>query len=213
VCNSGYCLNDFLKLGVVVLVIGAADRLIKELSSRFPASNLMDSLGVVYPQYWLQPNADELFEAHFKCLKDHYCYEKKVGEVYSPPMLEMAALNHEASLFKGAMKANAADAMRKPITVNPLTKLWRNLSMSQVLRSSFGEWFKVAEMAAVQVLGSVEDERTFSNVAFTKSKLRNRLSEHLAACVGIFSQKFYKMENFPFEKVYEIWHANHKRDC
>jgi hypothetical protein len=56
------------------------------------------------------------------------------------------------------MRANSAAALEKPITVNSLTKLWRALSMSIVLKKHFPEWFKVAELAAVQVLGSVEDE-------------------------------------------------------
>jgi TorA maturation chaperone TorD len=83
------------------------------------------------------------------------------------------------------------------------------------LKKHFPEWFKVAELAAVQVLGSVEDERTFSTVTFSKSKLRNRLSEHLAACVGIYSQKFFTLETFPFDKVYSEWHEDQKRqpDC
>lgn len=175
----------------------------------------MDALGVVYPQYWLQPHAEEFFEGHFAILKNHYCYERKIGDVYSPPVLDLSALNHECSQFKGAMKANAADALQKPITLNPLTKLWRTLSMSMVLKKHFREWFKVAELAAVQVLGSVEDERTFSTVAFSKSRLRNRLSEHLPACVGVYSQNFYQLEDFPPDKVYDEWHADRRRqrDC
>jgi hypothetical protein len=73
----------------------------------------------------------------------------------------MVALNHQCAQFKGAIKANAVGAMHKSITLNPLTKLWHTLSLSRVLRSCFGEWFKVAKFAAIQVLGSVEDERTF----------------------------------------------------
>jgi hypothetical protein len=35
------------------------------------------------------------------------------------------------------------------------------------------KFMKVVEFAHVQVLGSVEDERTFSPLLFLKSKLRN----------------------------------------
>ena len=41
--------------------------------------------------------------------------------MYSPSMLDMATLNHEAWLFKGATKANDVDTM--PIAINPLTQL------------------------------------------------------------------------------------------
>lgn len=76
---------------------------------------------LVYSQYRLQPNEDNLFEAHFKSLKDCYCQERKVRAMYSPSMLDMATLNHEAWLFKGATKANDVDTM--PIAINPLTQL------------------------------------------------------------------------------------------
>jgi hypothetical protein len=159
-----------------VHIPSAADSLVKELSSRFPASALMDALGVVYPQYWLQPQAEELFEGHFSVLKNHYCFERHHGDVHSPALLDLSTLNHQCSQFKGAMRANLATVLEKPITVNPLTKLWRTLSMSVVLRKHFPKWFKAAELAAVQVLGSVKDELTFSTVTFSKSRLRNRLS-------------------------------------
>jgi hypothetical protein len=113
------------------------------------------------------------------------------------------------------MRANSAVALKKPITVNPLTKLWNALSMSVVLKKHFPEWFKVAELAVVQVLGSIEDERTFSTVTFSKSRLRNCLSEHLAACVGIYSQIFFTLDTFPFDKVYTEWHEDQRKqpDC
>jgi hypothetical protein len=47
------------------------------------------------------------------------------------------------------MRANSAVALKKPITVNPLTKLWHALSISVILRKHFPEWFKVAELTAV----------------------------------------------------------------
>jgi hypothetical protein len=38
---------------------------------------------------------------------------------------------------------------------------------------------RLVELAIVQVIGSVEDERTFSTLIFMKSKLLNRLTRHL----------------------------------
>jgi hypothetical protein len=52
------------------------------------------------------------------------------------------------------------------------------------------EFIKVAEIAVTTVLGSVEDERTFSTLGFMKSKLRNRLGSHLGTTVKMFSQPF-----------------------
>jgi hypothetical protein len=76
-------------------------------------------------------------------------------------------------------------------------------------------WFKVVELAVVQVLGLVKDERILSTVTFSKSKLRNRLSEHLVACVGIYNHKFFTRDTFPFDKVFAEWHEDQKKqpDC
>jgi hypothetical protein len=49
-----------------------AQELITQLSNRFPAANLMDALGVIYPQYWLEEDANSNFKKHFKILKAHY---------------------------------------------------------------------------------------------------------------------------------------------
>lgn len=113
------------------------------------------------------------------------------------------------------MKTNYVDAMQKPITLNPLTKLWRTFSMSMMLRKHFVEWFKVAELPAIQVLKFEEDEWTFSTITFSKSKMRNRLNEHPLACVGVYNEKFCTLEDFPFDKVYDEWHVNRRRqlDC
>jgi hypothetical protein len=69
------------------------------------------------------------------------------------------------------MKANSVDAMQKSITLKPLTKLWLTFSMSMMLRNHIAEWFKVAELAAIQVLKFAEDEWTSSTISFSKSKL------------------------------------------
>jgi hypothetical protein len=57
-----------------------------------------------------------------------------------------------------------------------------------VLVYSFPKYVKLAEMAMVQIVGSVEDERCFSTFAFMKSKLRNRLTTHLPLVVWMFAQ-------------------------
>jgi hypothetical protein len=52
------------------------------------------------------------------------------------------------------------------------------------------------EITMVQVLGSIEDERTFNNLAFMKSKLRNKLTTHLDFCARMFNQNFYNVVIF-----------------
>ena len=60
------------------------------------------------------------------------------------------------------------------------------------------KWIKVAQIAAVQMLESVADEHIFSSVAFAKGKLRNCLDEHVECAIGVYSQRYYTLENFPF---------------
>jgi hypothetical protein len=150
----------------------------------------MDAMGVVYPQYWLQLDAEENFTKHILLIKGHNCYNRSwvARGPISPPILSLRAFELQASVFKCTMKANLAATMEPPFLVNPFTKLWCSLSMSHILKHSFLEYFKLAKIATMQVLGSVEDERTFSTLFFMKSKLRNRLSHHLHTLLGMFSK-------------------------
>jgi hypothetical protein len=61
------------------------------------------------------------------------------------------------------------------------------------------------------VLGSVEDEQVFSIVAFLKTKVRNRLVDHLPLVVNIFGQTHLTLENLPYDKCIADWEANKKK--
>jgi hypothetical protein len=64
---------------------------------------------------------------------------------------------------------------------------------SQILKLKMFELFKLVELVIVMVLGSVEDERTFSTLTFMKSKLRNRLTTHLDLVVRMYAQDFFTL--------------------
>ena len=55
-----------------------------------------------------------------------------------------------------------------------------------------------------QVLGSLEDERTFSDVSFLKNKLRNQLTEHLPLVTTMCTQKHYTLTSFLVKKLFRI---------
>jgi hypothetical protein len=86
------------------------------------------------------------------------------------------------------MQFNVVATMEAPFHVNPLTQLWQILEGFHILRHSFLEFFKLAKIAIMQMLGLVEDERTFSTLYFMRSKLRNHLNEHLNSVVVMYSQ-------------------------
>jgi hypothetical protein len=50
-----------------------AEFLISQLEKRFPNSKIMEALGVVFPQYWLQEKCNELFPVHLQVIKDWFC--------------------------------------------------------------------------------------------------------------------------------------------
>jgi hypothetical protein len=55
------------------------------------------------------------------------------------------------------------------------------------------------------VLGNVEDERCFFKKKFMKSKLKNKLTNHLNLVVRMFVQKQYSMDIYPFGDAIKNW--------
>lgn len=52
----------------------AATNFMMELSSRFSTSHLMEALGMIYPQYWLDAESKENFSCHLVAMKVHNGY-------------------------------------------------------------------------------------------------------------------------------------------
>ena len=190
-------------------VAGAAAQLIQELQRRFPEHAVLDALGICYPQYWLQKDAEITFSKHLDVLKNWYCNTKVLGSGVDkeiiPGILDRWSLDSQQGYFKIAMKSNAPAAMEPPYDVNPVTRIWRTISASRVLAHGFPEYLKLAKIALVHVIGSVEDERVIPSVSFLKSKLRNSLDPYLGLVVGMYSQNLYTLQNFPYDVVFDSW--------
>jgi hypothetical protein len=69
------------------------------------------------------------------------------------------------------------------------------------------------KIVVIQMLGLVEDERTFSTISFMKSKLRNRLNEHLNIAVGMYFQTFFGLNTFPYDTCFEDWKESKLRQA
>jgi hypothetical protein len=54
------------------IVVGFVKGLICELDTKFPTHAIMDVLGIVYSQYWLQPNVNVSFRNIWRFLKLHF---------------------------------------------------------------------------------------------------------------------------------------------
>jgi hypothetical protein len=103
------------------------------------------------------------------------------------------------------MKSNAPVAMEPPYENNLATRIWRIISASRVFSHGFPEYLKLAKIALVHVIRSVEYERVFSSVSFLKTKLRNFLDPHLGVVVGMYSQNICTLQNFPYDAVFDSW--------
>jgi len=55
------------------------------------------------------------------------------------------------------------------------------------------------------IMGSVEDDKCFSNLGLMKSKLRNRLITHLDSVVKMFPQKFFTLNTLRFVVAMSSW--------
>ena len=104
------------------------------------------------------------------------------------------------------MVSNAMYAMEPPFNTNPFMKLWRSLDANTALVAQFPKYLKLAQLAMVHVLGSVEDECVFSLLTFLKDKLRNRLStDHLGIVIGMHAQNVFTLENFLYDTCFQSW--------
>jgi len=113
----------------------------------------------------------------------------------------------QSSLFKVIMQSNATAALQQPFDTNPFTRIWRSIIVNVLLHKELFEYIKLAKLAAVQVLDSVEDERMFLTLNFMKTKLRNQLQDHLPMIVGMYSKSHFTMQNFMFDSTFNDWYS------
>jgi len=85
-----YCLFVFLSFGLIIIFpficlwfcelvtfpITIVEFLTRELTARFPTSQLMYVMGICYPQYWFQGDIAKNFNQHLLLIKTHYCFQK-----------------------------------------------------------------------------------------------------------------------------------------
>jgi hypothetical protein len=134
-----------------------AAMMVMELQSRFPPSEVMDALSIVYPQFWIELGYEDKLTCHMNTLKATFCVPKKIystplQDETSPALLDATALDRQLHWFGVAMVNNSEHAMRAlDLNVHPIMKVWRNFAQSGPLRGMFPEFFKLAEIAMIQV--------------------------------------------------------------
>jgi hypothetical protein len=143
-------------------------------------------------------------------LKDYFGQPRWVGNEENkkliPPILDCYKLELQQPLFKLLLISNCLDVLEPLFDINPLTRIWKTLDASTALAAQFPEYIKLAEIALVHVLGSIEDERCFSSLNFVKDRLQNRLSnEHLDLVIGMHGQHMFTLGTFPYDDCFQTW--------
>ena len=143
------------------LLADAAAMMVMELGSRYPPNEVMDALSIVYPQFWLELGHEDKLTWYMNTLKQTYAHTKDISSathVYDtyPTILRGMALDRHFNWFVVAIENNSPHAMRAMDThIHPLTKLWRALAQYGPLKGMFPEFFKLVEIATIQVRGYI----------------------------------------------------------
>ncbi len=132
---------SYLCKSMVFVCFAGATKKLMELKIRFPTHGVMNVLGIVYPQYWLQQDYDAFFGNRLQVLKIAFCCGKTIckvdeQEVQMHKLLYATDFNCQQGLFKLTMKSNAVACMVPPFDTNPLTRMWC-LNCDSILDSSF----------------------------------------------------------------------------
>jgi len=82
---------------------------------------------------------------------------------------------------------NNVDPMTaKTCDKNLVSKLWMKIRSSPIIAHKLSECIKFDEIVLTQVLGFVEDERTFNNLAYMKTSYEI-VWQHILLCFYMFN--------------------------
>jgi hypothetical protein len=95
--------------------------------------------------------------------------------------------------------------MTESFHTNLVTKLWVTINNNVLFIQQLNEYLKLAKIVMLSMLGSIEDEQTFSTFAYMKDKFHNRLGLHLDKTIHMFPQKFFIQNSFPYQEAITTW--------
>jgi hypothetical protein len=81
-------------------IADVAAMMVMELGSRFPPSEVLDAMSIVYPQFWLDPRHVDKLTRYMNTLKQTYAHTKDFSSVTHfcdtcPAVLSVMALNRQ----------------------------------------------------------------------------------------------------------------------
>ena len=74
-----------------------------------------------------------------------------------------------------------------------------------MLASKLFVFIKVREITTMITMDSIEDECTFPSFNYMKSKIKNKLQEHLKQTMRMYSENFHNLKTFPFQDAITKW--------
>ncbi len=99
--------------------------LVQKLKRKFPTHSVMDVFGIMYPQYWLQPNHEASLPEHLEVIKIAFYYGKTQlldgVENFGFKVLNVNDFDNQQGMFKLNMTSNVVTCMAPPFDTNPLT--------------------------------------------------------------------------------------------
>ncbi len=131
--DEWYVAAKVVKVYCSIVAVG----FIKKFGRRFPSQELKNVTRIIYPQYWLNFDAETMFPTHiFSPVETQYCFEKEFGDegLKPPTLLNEQKLDMGTSLFKLTMHANNKQALEPPLTSSFVITLWSNIGFSVFLK-------------------------------------------------------------------------------
>ncbi len=122
-----------------------------------------------------------------------------------PRLLDSRLLDVHTFYFKLTMNHNVETMTWEPTNVNLIIWMWLKIQYFPLLIQKLNEYIKVVKIVMVQILGSLEDEKTFNKLVFMKSKLYNQLTTHLNLCVCMFTHNLYTISIFFNDVAIVTW--------
>jgi hypothetical protein len=170
----------------------------------------MDALGIVYPQYWLQPNCEMSLSKHIHVIKTTFCsrFWRDEDEIFMYKILNVNDLDNQQNMFKLRRKSNLATCMVPPFDINLLTKMWHLMATSQVHICKFPKYVKLAKLVMVQIVSNLENQKYFFTLVLTKSNFYNKVTTHLPHIMCRFCITILHYVKFPTCKMHWIIEKN-----
>jgi len=195
-------LDNFV-LSIKEKLRNVAKALSAELRDTFPRDELLEAMGIIYPQFWNNSQSQKLllqkFQNNLSILMNHFGNPTKVEGVTCVGILNSESLLEQSGCF-GETMWNQFNQLQNPLEDGIVTRLWNHLSVSTYMQDRMAKYFKLANLCQTLILGSVEDERVFSLMSFVKSKLINKLDNNLDTCLRLYMSR-YCIQNFPYDRV------------